>query len=74
VRVQRLRAEALGCFPILRDDVWLEETHVAYTLQAGGGEGERLGQGVIEHVWRATPEQLAARGSRLAPILKALRQ
>ncbi|MCP4007274.1 MAG: hypothetical protein GY725_24075 [bacterium] len=73
-RTHHLRAEALGAFPILRDDVWLEETHVAYTLEAGEAGGEREGQGVVEHVWRATQEQIQARGMRLAAILKALRQ
>jgi hypothetical protein len=73
-RTHRLHAEALGSFPILRDQVWLEETHVAYTLQAEGADGGRKGQGVVEHVWRATPEQIGARSTRLAAILKALRR
>ncbi len=73
-RVHRLRADALGCFPILRNDVWLEETHVAYTLEAGEGGAARFGQGVVEHVWRATGEEIAARAARLAPIAKALRK
>ena len=73
-RTHRLRAEALGSFPILRNDVWLEETHVAYTLQADGAGGERVGQGVVEHVWRATPREIGARGARLAAIVKALRR
>ncbi len=71
-RTHHLHAEALGGFPIVRDQVWLEETHVAYTLR---GEGEeRQGQGVVEHVWRATPEESGARGARLMKILPALRQ
>ena len=32
------------------------------------------GQGVVEHVWRAKPEEIAARGPRLAAILPALRR
>jgi hypothetical protein len=67
----RLSAEAIASFPILRGDVWLEETHVAYTLE--GGAPVREGQGVVEHVWRATQPEIAARSARLAPILKALR-
>jgi hypothetical protein len=67
----RLHAEAIASFPILRGDVWLEETHVAYALQ--GGAPVREGQGVVEHVWRATQPEIVARGARLAPILKALR-
>jgi hypothetical protein len=70
-RTHRLAAEALGSFPILRNDVWLEETHVAYTLE---GEGSREGQGVVEHVWRAQPEEIRARAHRLAPIVAALRR
>ena len=70
----RIHAEALGSFPILRNDVWLEETHVAYTLKTTGGGAERSGQGVVEHVWRATAEQISARASRLEAIVKALRQ
>jgi hypothetical protein len=72
-RVHALRAEALGSFPILRDDVWLEETHVAFTLRPGGGAKPREGQGVVEHVWRASPADIQARGARLAAILPALR-
>jgi hypothetical protein len=70
-RMHHLRAEAIGSFPILRGDVWLEETHVAYTLE--GRAGRREGQGVVEHVWRATREEIGARGQRLAAILKAVR-
>jgi hypothetical protein len=73
-RTHLLRAEALGSFPILRQDVWLEETHVAYTLLGAAEETLREGQGVVEHVWRATPEEIAARGTRLSPILRALRR
>jgi hypothetical protein len=71
-RRHRLMAEALGSFPILRGDVWLEESHVAYTLV--GGDRPREGQGVVEHVWRATPEEIAARGPRIAAMLPALRR
>jgi hypothetical protein len=67
----RLHAEAIASFPILAGDVWLEETHVAYTLE--GGAGTRQGQGVVEHVWRASQEEIAARGARLAPVLEAWR-
>jgi len=70
-RTHQLKAEALGSFPILRNDVWLEETHVAYTLE---GPQPLEGQGVVEHVWRAKPEEIAARGPRLAAILPALRR
>jgi len=73
-RTHRLHARALGSFPILRDDVWLEETHVAYRLAPAGSEAGREGQGVVEHVWRATPEQIRARVGRLAAILGALRR
>ena len=42
-RRHRLRAEPLGSFPILRNDVWIEETHVAYTLDRGASpRGARL--------------------------------
>ncbi len=73
-RTHRLHAKPLGAFPILRGLVWLEETHVAYTLEAAGSEGDRKGQGVVEHVWRATREQVDEREHRLAPILAALRR
>lgn len=73
-RIHRLHAEALGSFPILRGDVWLEETHVSYALQVDDGGAARIGQGVVEHVWRATPEQIGARAPRLAAIAKALRR
>jgi hypothetical protein len=73
-RTHRLHAEALGCFPILRNDVWLEETHVAYELEASGAAPARSGQGVVEHVWRATPEDIRARSDRFASVLKGLRQ
>jgi hypothetical protein len=73
-RTHRLHAEALGSFPILRGDVWLEETHVAYTREGAGSDGARQGQGVVEHVWRATPDEIGARGTRLAAIRKALRR
>lgn len=69
-----IRAESLGSFPILRGDVWLEETHVAYTCVLAGGAGVRLGQGVVEHVFRATPEEIGARAARLTAIVPALRR
>jgi hypothetical protein len=68
----RLHAEALGAFPILRGDVWLEESHVAFEREGGGGS--RTGQGVIEHVWRATPDEIAARAGRIARIADVLRR
>jgi len=67
-----IRAEALAAFPILRKDVWLEETHVAFTLECDGGARE--GQGVVEHVWRASLGQILQRAMRLARILPALRR
>jgi len=70
-RAHHLGARTLGSFPILRGDVWLEETHVAYALE---GDGSRGGQGVVEHVWRAAPEEIRERADRLAPILKVLRR
>jgi len=73
-RSHRLQAEALGCFPILRNDVWLEETHVAYTLEESEDGSARRGQGVVEHVWRATREQIGERQARVMAISKALRK
>ena len=67
----RIRAEALASFPILRDDVWLEETHVAYTLESD--HGRRDGQGVVEHVWRASADDIRLRAQRLMDIVPTLR-
>jgi hypothetical protein len=67
-----IRAEALASVPILRKDVWLEETHVAFTLESDGGARE--GQGVVEHVWRPSPDQIQRRAARVASILPALRR
>jgi len=67
-----LRVEALAAFPILRKDVWLEETHVAFRLESEGRVRE--GQGVVEHVWRASLAQILLRSPRLAGILRALRR
>jgi hypothetical protein len=72
-RTHRLQADPLGSFPIVRNDVWLEETHVIYTLQAEDGKPAREGQGVVEHVWRATPEQLREREHRTASSKRAHR-
>ncbi len=71
-RVHHVRATHLGSFPILRGDVWLEETHVAYTLESQSERRE--GQGVIEHVWRASPDEIKEREGRLREILPALRR
>jgi len=71
-QTHRLEAQALGSFPILREDVWLEETHVAYRL--AGGSRPREGQGVVEHVWRAKHEEIRTRRHRLAGIVAALRR
>lgn len=68
--IHRVRADRLGTFPILRGDVWLEESHVAYSWEGAG----RGGQGVVEHVWRASPEESKARRGRLEKILPALRR
>jgi hypothetical protein len=62
----RIHAEAIASFPILRDDVWLEETFVRFRLE--GSEGVREGQGVVEHVWRASREEVRARASRLVEL------
>jgi hypothetical protein len=67
-----IRAEVLAAFPILRNDIWIEETHVAFTLESDGGVRE--GQGVVEHVWRASPGQIARRSTRVASILPVLRR
>ncbi|MBW2230633.1 MAG: hypothetical protein JRH17_09615 [Deltaproteobacteria bacterium] len=69
-----IRAESLGSFPILRGDVWIEETHAAYTCSLAGCAEVQLGQGVVEHVWRATPEEIHTRSARLAAIVPALRK
>jgi hypothetical protein len=67
-----IHARALGAFPILRKDVWIEETHVAFSLVSDGVE--RQGQGVLEHVWRATLGQILSRAGRVARVLPALRR
>lgn len=70
-RRHHVQAKRIGSFPILRRDVWLEETHVAYTLTSENLRRE--GQGIVEHVWRATPEQIRERKDRLEPVRRALR-
>jgi hypothetical protein len=67
-----VRAEPLGSAPILRGDVWLEETHARFTLE--NGAGTRTGQGVVEHVWRASREEIEARLGRLTDVAPALRR
>jgi len=68
-----IHAESIGTFPILRGDVWIEETHVAFKCSLAGGGEVHHGQGVVEHVWRATPEEIRARAARLAAIVPSLR-
>jgi len=68
----RVRAEALASFPILRGDVWIEETHSRFELETPSGP--RPGQGVVEHVWRAGPSEIAHRAPRLEAIFKLLRR
>jgi hypothetical protein len=67
-----IRAEALASYSIPRKNVWIEETHVAFTLECDGGTRE--GQGVVEHVWRASLGQILQRAPRAARILRALRR
>lgn len=47
----RLAARIHGIFPIPRDAVRLEECHATFRYR--GPAGEREGDGVVEHVWRA---------------------
>jgi len=68
----RVRAEPLGSAPILRGDVWIEETHARFTLE--NDSDTRSGQGVVEHVWRASQEEIAARLGRMADVARAFRR
>ncbi len=67
----RIRVECLGSFPILRNDVWLEESHVRFHLESGSQR--RTGHGVVEHVWRAETAEITARAERLRELMPALR-
>jgi len=58
-----IRAVALASFPLPRGRVWLEETHARFEWKADGID--RVGHGVIEHVWRAKPMDLVRRAPRL---------
>lgn len=62
---------------------WADPEHRAFTLARTGdrfhprktdGLVISLRDGELEHVWRATPEQIGARAPRLAAIAKALRR
>ena len=67
-RCHRIRAQALAAAPILRGGVWLEETHVVFRMERSGGE--RIGQGVVEHVWRPGAAGILRRAGRLLPVLR----
>jgi hypothetical protein len=68
-----IHAEALGSFPLLKSGVWLEESHARFRIETPGGP--RVGQGVMEHVWRPGKVALLARLPYLiASSRKALRR
>jgi len=45
-------AKTLARFPLVKNGLWLEEIHAAFTLSRNGGP-ERMGIGIIEHAWHA---------------------
>jgi len=49
---------ALGSYPIGKGGAWIEEVHTQFSARTDGGK-ERIGYGVVEHVWRPTWKQLA---------------
>ena len=58
-REHQIDAEVLGSFPLLKSGGLLEECHARFRIEMPSGP--RIGQGVIEHVWRPGKLALLAR-------------
>lgn len=54
----KVTATAIGTYPIGKSGAWIEEVHARFTARTNGGS-ERIGYGVVEHVWRPTWRQIA---------------
>ena len=54
---------ALGQFPLVKEGLWIQETHAQFTTEQGSES--RNGIGVIEHAWRPSRLQLIARTPHL---------
>jgi hypothetical protein len=66
-------ARALAGFPLVKGLVWIEETHARFEWELP--TVRREGQGVMGHVWRASPLALLRRAPRVARDLRrALRR
>jgi hypothetical protein len=58
---------ALGAYPIGKGGAWIEEVHTRFSARTNGG-AERVGYGVVEHVWRPNWKQIA---QGLPAVMKA---
>lgn len=60
-------ASALAQVSLVKDELFLQETPAAFTLDRAGVTHQ--GQGVLEHTWHAGPEAILARMDQLAPMI-----
>ncbi|MEI2639614.1 MAG: hypothetical protein V9F03_11570 [Microthrixaceae bacterium] len=60
-------ATAIGQAPLVKEELWLQETPSSFSLDYGGRT--RSGVGVMEHTWHAGPEAVMARLDQLAPLM-----
>lgn len=60
-------ASATGQVPLVKDQLWIQETPASFTLERNGST--HVGVGVLEHTWHASTEDVMARLDQLAPIM-----
>lgn len=58
--------EALGHFPLVKEGLWIQETHARFSAEHG--RRHLQGVGVIEHAWRPTRRQMMARTPHLLGV------
>lgn len=71
-RTFEIRAQARGRVPLLKKQLFIEETPAGFELEVDGVV--RRGSGVIEHAFHVSPLGIAARLHRLVPVIAQARK
>ena len=61
-----VHGEALGHFPLVKEGLWIQETHARFTAESSTQQSH--GVGVIEHAWRPSRLQMMARTPHLVGV------
>jgi hypothetical protein len=62
-----VHATALGQVPLVKDELFIQETHASFAIERNGVT--HTGVGVLEHAWHAEMDDIVARMEQLAPVI-----